>query len=57
MDDKYIWVPEGEDYSGLCDRHMYLRHEEVFPALDMLHNMFHSVSAFCSLTRETSLHV
>jgi hypothetical protein len=55
MDDKYIWVPEGEDYKGVCDRHMYLRHEEVFPALDMLHDMFHAVITFCSTTRSLSL--
>jgi hypothetical protein len=48
MDEKYIWVPEGEDYAGVCDRHMYLRHEEIFSArgLEMLHDMFHAVSPY-----------
>jgi hypothetical protein len=36
LDDKFEWIPTGEDYGGICDRHLVIRKENVVKALDVL---------------------
>lgn len=36
LDPGFAWLPEGEDYRGLCDRHWILSREHVEPCLDLL---------------------
>jgi hypothetical protein len=36
MDPSFIWVPEGEDYSGITDRFFIASADKVIPALDIL---------------------
>ena len=36
LDPTFAWLPEGEDYRGLCDRHWVLSRDHVEPCLDLL---------------------
>lgn len=36
LDPKFIWVPWGEDYGGICDRYMLVSSKHVVSALDMI---------------------
>ena len=36
LDPSYIWIPEGEDYGGLTDRHHIISKEHLLQALDIL---------------------
>ena len=36
LDDKFEWIPTGEDYGGICDRHLIVRKKNVVKALDVL---------------------
>ena len=36
LDPKFIWVPWGEDYGGLCDRYMLVSSKHIVPALDVI---------------------
>ena len=38
-DPKYIWIPNGEDYGGLCDRHMIVNKEDVIKVLSIIDNV------------------
>ena len=40
MDNQYLWVPEGEDYSGITDRHLIVSSEKVMDALNILPGFF-----------------
>jgi hypothetical protein len=36
LDSNYLWIPTGEDYKGICDRHLIVNATDVLKALDML---------------------
>lgn len=36
LSNRYIWVPEGEDYKGICDRHFICGRQHILRALDIL---------------------
>lgn len=36
LDNRWNWIPEGEDYMGICDRHLIVNSESVLKALDVL---------------------
>jgi hypothetical protein len=36
LDPKVLWVPDGEDYGGITDRHLVVSREQVLQALDIL---------------------
>ena len=36
LDNRWNWIPEGEDYMGICDRHLIVNAESVLKALDVL---------------------
>ena len=36
LDPAFVWLPDGEDYRGLSDRHWVLSREHVEPCLDLL---------------------
>nr|QBK86968.1 MAG: hypothetical protein LCMAC103_03100 [Marseillevirus LCMAC103] len=40
LDLRRLWIPEGEDYGGLCDRHMIVGKENVVAVLSMLDCLF-----------------
>jgi hypothetical protein len=35
LDPQYIWVPAGEDYGGITDRHMVCHRTHMLPSMDM----------------------
>ena len=39
LDDKYIWVTDGEDYTGITDRHTVLSKYTIVPYLSLLNSM------------------
>jgi hypothetical protein len=36
LDSRYLWIPEGEDYGGISDRHLVVSRDFVVPALELL---------------------
>lgn len=40
LDPNYVWIPEGEDYKGYCDRHWVLSQQHVTMCLDLLRPIF-----------------
>lgn len=36
LDNDYLWVPSGEDYRGICDRHLVVNSTNVLKALNVL---------------------
>jgi len=36
LDNQYLWVPEGEDYGGITDRHAVMNRSHILKALDIL---------------------
>jgi hypothetical protein len=36
LDNQYMWVPRGEDFEGICDRHLVCNSKDVLEALDIL---------------------
>jgi hypothetical protein len=36
LDSNYLWVPKGENYGGICDRHLVVNASHVLQALDVL---------------------
>jgi len=41
VDDNYIWVPDGEDWGGITDRHMSIPQKHILVALDVMHDIIH----------------
>lgn len=39
LDNKCIWIPNGEYYGGFTDRHVILSREHIIPYLNILNNM------------------
>jgi len=39
MDENFIWVPDGENYDAITDRHTILSKNTIIPYLNMLNNM------------------
>jgi len=48
----YLWVPTGEDYEGVCDRHFVVDHEHILQALDVF--LEHNRATVLILSRTTS---
>lgn len=40
LDPTYVWIPEGEDWRGYCDRHWILSKQHLEPCLDLLRPIF-----------------
>ena len=40
LDPNYMWIPGGESYGGMTDRHLVVSAQHVIPALDVLGSMF-----------------
>ena len=36
LSNEYLWVPQGSDHYGICDRHFIANNETILPALDIL---------------------
>tara|TARA_Y100000389_G_scaffold41693_1_gene36401 strand:+ start:9665 stop:11401 length:1737 start_codon:yes stop_codon:yes gene_type:complete len=36
LDNDFTWIPEGEDYGGICDRHLVVNKKDVLKCLDVL---------------------
>ena len=36
LDEKYIWIPYGEDYGGFTDRHIILNQNDIRQALNLM---------------------
>lgn len=43
LDPNFIWIPEGEDYGGITDRHHIFNKNIVLQGLDILNPLIHSV--------------
>jgi hypothetical protein len=39
LDARYLWVPSGEDYGGVTDRHWVLNRHHLLPSLRIFHNL------------------
>jgi hypothetical protein len=39
LDPSFVWVPEGQDYEGVTDRHMICNSRQIMKALDILPNV------------------
>ena len=39
LDEKYIWIPDSENYGGYTDRHVILNRENIIPYLNILNNI------------------
>jgi hypothetical protein len=35
LDNKYIWVPEGQDYGGICDRQLIANSKDFVDLIDV----------------------
>jgi hypothetical protein len=40
LDSDFVWIPEGEDWRGYCDRHWILSSKHLVPCLDLLKPIF-----------------
>ena len=40
LDSKYIWIPDGEDYYGICDRTVVLSRQHVEPYVNILESFY-----------------
>jgi hypothetical protein len=49
MDNSKVWVPEGEDWRGICDRFFVANSSSILPALDMLPALFRNASSYADL--------
>jgi hypothetical protein len=38
LDEKYIWIPDGESYGGYTDRHAIVNRQTIIPYLNILNN-------------------
>jgi hypothetical protein len=36
LDNQYLWIPSGEDWGGICDRHLIANKDDILPALNIL---------------------
>jgi hypothetical protein len=51
LDSRYLWVPTGEDYGGVTDRHWVLNRYHLLPSLRIFHNLIlHHTNLFCTPT-------
>lgn len=49
LDARYLWVPSGEDYGGVTDRHWVMNRHHLIPALRVLSNLiFHHERLFAT---------
>jgi len=49
LDPDYIWIPEGEDYGGFCDRHIVLSGSDIENGLNLLEPILKSPEELYSL--------
>ena len=46
FNDEFIWIPEGEDYNGITDRHIILPSKYVEQVLSLITPIFHDPDTF-----------
>ena len=54
MDENYLWIPAGEDYGGVCDRHLVVSSRHVLKALHVLPPLIQAPYAYRHLFREVN---
>ncbi len=50
LNPRYLWVPFGQDFGGITDRHLVVSSEHVLAALDILPGLFQDPSAYPRLS-------
>lgn len=46
LDPSFIWIPNGEDYSGICDRSVVLSKTTIIPYMNILQNFYVRTNEF-----------
>jgi hypothetical protein len=54
MDNSQVWVPDGEDWRGICDRFFVANSSSILPALDMLPALFRNASSYADLLKKSN---
>lgn len=49
LSNEYIWLPRGEDYSGITDRHIIVSRRHILAALDILPPVLRNPQAYADL--------
>lgn len=50
LDDSFMWVPEGQDFGGVTDRHLVANSQQIMKALDIYPNPIHYPSKYLDST-------
>jgi hypothetical protein len=53
LDPNYMWVPAGEDYGGITDRHLVASRAQVLPALDIFPPILKDPQRYAHLLNNT----
>lgn len=52
LDEKYIWVPNGEKYGGITDRHAILSKQNIVTYLNLLDNLINNSNTYFMLMKK-----
>jgi hypothetical protein len=47
LDKEKIWLPDGEDYSGVCDRFVLLSKDKLIPYISIMDNFYTQSNKYC----------
>ena len=56
LDNRYMWIPQGEDYGGVCDRHLVCNNSHILDALRVFPAYLKNPTAIGNIDNSETLH-